>query len=102
MRISHWSSDLCSSDLTGAQAYFNAGLLFDSPANQESATQSLCRRLCRFHNHAIHVLYCRFAETFFWPRQRNRTTELILCTEHGTSHGKIGKASCSERVCKSV
>src|SRR3546814_2716160 len=85
MRISDWSSDVCSSDLTHA---------LSQPAFES----------------ALEVLAANGVETLIAPRGEYTPTPVISHAilvynrgrTSGLADGKIGSASCRERVCQYV
>src|SRR3546814_8991701 len=89
MRISDWSSDVCSSDLAGPQA--------------RDRTDGACLRLGRRHGGRG-----RAAVRTIAPGQRSDTVAKLsrirlACAGTSTvTPSKIGRASCRERVCQYV
>src|SRR3546814_15626469 len=82
MRISDWSSDVCSSDLSA------------SPAGDP------LRRECRFHADQPDRVLCKRAGRQQQRAGEDRRRTGCLCEEE--SHCEIGRASCRERVCQYV
>src|SRR3546814_7095641 len=110
MRISDWSSDVCSSDLHAVEIRHES---FRDPAFID-----------QLRNHDV-ALVC--ADTVAWPRLMDLTSDFVYCRLHGSEElylsgyddaaldrwasrvrawscgkAKIGRASCRERVCQYV
>src|SRR3546814_7006790 len=80
MRISDWSSDVCSSDLAGGDA--------DHPLHQVEPGDQLGHRVL-YLNSRIHF----------------KKVEVLILIDDKLDRGagrEIGRASCRERVCQSV
>src|SRR3546814_1154159 len=90
MRISDWSSDVCSSDLIDLIALAHAVLAHRRHANSSdflTPEEHLASRGCQFTGQ--HGKECGFAR----PVGANHTVQLAF---------PIGRASCRERVCQFV
>src|SRR3546814_18395835 len=79
MRISDWSSDVCSSDLAAARSPIDALL-----ASRERPGEAL-----------------RLADTIL-SRDATHCLALTVRADIPLRQGKIGRASCRERVCQYV
>src|SRR3546814_14001297 len=101
MRISDWSSDVCSSDLV-------VDVRCVEGADQQDAMVKLLRRLVQVERSLLHValanvevcalegLHCRWKVAVkILPRHIER---LLRCLRSR----KIGRASCRDRVCQYV
>src|SRR3546814_10413398 len=98
MRISDWSSDVCSSDLAGAKGRETW------PSRMAEMRHSLFR-IARLRSVAM-------PDDDFTPKlgrkasKDGKTTQkyggriLVAARLAGTKTGEIGRASCRERVCK--
>src|SRR3546814_14601648 len=99
MRISDWSSDVCSSDLIG----------------EEEQAVTACRGEIVLHRHPADDCPQKIAEVKIARGLNARddphlgfpssTLEVgehfrVECTDHPRHAEKIGRASCRERVCK--
>src|SRR3546814_19044022 len=91
MRISDWSSDVCSSDLIPAFVDYSAPkLLWPFFSQMVEAQRYLCvdANACRFrHNH---------------PNITRPHTHFRFSNHPATKSQQIGRASCRERVCQYV
>src|SRR3546814_2103570 len=86
MRISDWSSDVCSSDLTGERVVTLRSCLSASSTFPRNAGDSAVRRLVSGCE-GFSVLARRMAP---------------VISAGDASSAKIGRASCRERVCQYV
>src|SRR3546814_5449889 len=84
MRISDWSSDVCSSDLAGEAAPIAGDRLQSSAAGAQKKVL-FSRELCRYCDEPLRAGKIRFGAVL--PALRRR---------------EIGRASCRERVCQYV
>src|SRR3546814_3990834 len=85
MRISDWSSDVCSSDLLQPFGYFQPGHLVELNVHQDQIRPVRACHLERFHS---------------VPRLQDGVTlrfQQVMEELH-----EIGRASCRERVCQYV
>src|SRR3546814_5817042 len=114
MRISDWSSDVCSSDLTGDIAPYFYGLL---AVVGVLAVATACRfyfvswlgeRVVADIRLSVHNHLLTLAPGFF---EENRPSEIasrltadtsVIEQVVGSTASKIGRASCRERVCQYV
>src|SRR3546814_15260178 len=108
MRISDWSSDVCSSDLASCNGARKVALPFDIVSRAE---ETIRRR--SEGNRARPILGTAFAELKeldFSSVQSKITetnsfegvSEAIEFAESAVRHAEIGRASCRERVCQYV
>src|SRR3546814_4683724 len=91
MRISDWSSDVCSSDLLGRMD--TTKLLLESIAIRKCVETGYNRMAVKL---APHILYTRHDELFI---------DAVTIEREGKPPReikKIGRASCRERVCQYV
>src|SRR3546814_11722519 len=90
MRISDWSSDVCSSDLEAARPGVTGKLIVDAVLDA--------------HPHAAVAWMPSLADAADYLAARLRTGDLCLTLGAGdlTSLPEIGSASCRERVCAEV
>src|SRR3546814_5952912 len=77
MRISDWSSDVCSSDLDR-----------HSRSCKDTITS--------------YSLSSRISQTLFMTAQIAKCNDSCMIKPHDARYGKIGRASCRERVCQYV
>src|SRR3546814_9798173 len=100
MRISDWSSDVCSSDLLGKQGEYHARA--HAAAEQGFAAACVAARITE----AVSTLAANpIADTGMRARARSAAIAAGAATYHyDATFGKpaIGRASCRERVCKYV
>src|SRR3546814_3864914 len=98
MRISDWSSDVCSSDLQ--TSYGNTGVLVENPwlvVNNPGLWKSLAR-IARNRDPRVRVDW-RFVSSrlplfaAFLARTSTRHADAV-------AHSQIGRESCRERVCQ--
>src|SRR3546814_17920748 len=98
MRISDWSSDVCSSDLTNVlphddvDTYFHTTAGADEGIRTDARIFAYCATCAQAGNYARSLNYC------IWP-------DINIISQHDSALGKtinIGRASCRERVCKYV
>src|SRR3546814_11894392 len=102
MRISDWSSDVCSSDLIGDP--------HDAPpeAGDEALGYRLGQQvgflLRRAHQHASEVFQSKIGNRNLTPQQFSVLVTLLERREIAQTRlgGQIGRASCRERVCQYV
>src|SRR3546814_15075681 len=98
MRISDWSSDVCSSDLDYAYfydaLYGSAVYLYDNAGDQISPNQYI-DGIDRYRRNFFEARVAspadariRFIGGFFWKRQKHNT--------------EIGRATCRDKVCPAV
>src|SRR3546814_4420636 len=99
MRISDWSSDVCSSDLLQAAAQtlqsWRQRELLERRAVPERA------RLLRQHRHVVPRIVDRLIATIA-PRMLGNGITLTDNDPVGIGVNQIGRASCRERVCQYV
>src|SRR3546814_9775677 len=97
MRISDWSSDVCSSDL-------------QSSGHEETRDQSwyqscfrldLSPLLGRFIHHEMYKPKIRYSANHDGS-QNSQVNETHLAVVHAVHIHEIGRASCRERVCQYV
>src|SRR3546814_5550512 len=98
MRISDWSSDVCSSDLVAAY-YDNLAKFARLGIKHETAVRS-----------AFQELLESCARQFDWKLvpeyrikrkgQADASVDGALLDNYGLNHGQIGRATCRERVCQ--
>src|SRR3546814_5284866 len=105
MRISDWSSDVCSSDLIGNPVATHDGVLVDATQIQSAALAGTCflRSL---------ILRMNAAHTQLLPGGHEAQIQRVVTqAQHAVMNGsghdrampfKIGRASCRERVCQYV
>src|SRR3546814_7187803 len=96
MRISDWSSDLCSSDLKVALLLVNA-----SQQLTGDALGMVRPDIIQFHGSETPewlAVVKRLAPADIWKAVGLKDAETL--TRMWKYHGKIGRASCGERVCK--
>src|SRR3546814_8581901 len=86
MRISDWSSDVCSSDLDGLVDALGGG--FAVAALEETWNRAIAQKAVRF------VLIGNLSELLSHPEARDHAS--------GNVRRQIGRASCRERVCQYV
>src|SRR3546814_20875463 len=101
MRISDWSSDVCSSDLSGLnEGRLNAEVLPRAPQSLAQST-ALVPTTTGFLNDD-----CSAMSLWIFTRDHKAETiaSLISAVKHYESSMKqeIGRAACRERVCKYV
>src|SRR3546814_5511300 len=85
MRISDWSSDVCSSDLRIEQAAAGARIMGAARGEQRDAAGDRLRRGIFADRHHFHARF-----------------EVGLTAFEAAPLDKIGRASCRERVCQYV
>src|SRR3546814_14812482 len=102
MRISDWSSDVCSSDLAAAAIRARAGEIAGANAKDMAAargkglTDALLDRLALTPDR-IEVMARGVEEVAALPDPVGRTL-----AEWERPNGQIGRAACRERVCQYV
>src|SRR3546814_18488119 len=100
MRISYWSSDVCSSDLVGHQcmAQHHSARHFNLGGVRTAAKPGLCpgRRIADHtaHPYVYSMVLLRISRQGCYGRG--------LSLMDDAEHKKIGKESCRERVCQYV
>src|SRR3546814_1631608 len=87
MRISDWSSDVCSSDLYPSRFPLRAESVKDNGARTEGVEALNMRRVARELGVSARLLYHHV-------RNKDEMVELLA--------DEIGRASCRERVCQYV
>src|SRR3546814_18799022 len=92
MRISDWSSDVCSSDLDVQDYRFRHDPHGSMPAPPAGGRSAHVRRLPRRPSHPI-----RFLPFSFIPLPLSHRTP-----PNCQGYAEIGRASCRERVCQYV
>src|SRR3546814_19138377 len=106
MRISDWSSDVCSSDLHVTVR--NTGILVNLAANNKTGSfiKRDCVRLCRKRN-VMPALSPAIGNGLFQDSLAHTSVTQILDNSHATNHAtgknageEIGRASCRARVCQ--
>src|SRR3546814_5195206 len=117
MRISDWSSDVCSSDLTVSRQSGRVSLLWqpndtlqnltvmsiDHVGGNSTATRLKTVDRCGDTNNG-YALNCS-ADYLFNPSTpvgAGAWTNYLAHNPHANPGGKIGRASCRERVCQYV
>src|SRR3546814_1783568 len=91
MRISDWSSDVCSSDLSQLYRFSNSTYM-ELLQNNGKLTFALLGKLCiRLHQRINEI------ETLSLKNATHRVVRYLL-----TQLAQIGRASCRERVCTYV
>src|SRR3546814_3472373 len=97
MRISDWSSDVCSSDLE-AGAETQAGGILDEGALVDRAEQAAALQVGCHHRHDVgaELLLFLHLAVEFGQRDRQRLHEALVDID------EIGRASCRESVCQYV
>src|SRR3546814_1329100 len=90
MRISDWSSDVCSSDLGALHAVRNVEERIEEVRQEDQRADLVARRVGDQHDLAV----TRGGELLVGRRDEvEQVAELAA--------GEIGRASCRERVCQS-
>src|SRR3546814_17268031 len=109
MRISDWISDVCSSDLIGVTGFEVADgalwHLLDAPVEMQGTVEAvvnpLFRQMMRESHTATHILNALVFQSF-----DGALVTGAQMNDDGTARIafdlQIGRASCRERVCKSV
>src|SRR3546814_8885367 len=101
MRISDWSSDVCSSDLAGIE---RQAIEQDAHRPATAAAQACCAVAAEAtagpYLHARHGRE-QFGEAARFQR-RDRHTDHDAAVLQLAAGAEIGRASCRERVCQSV
>src|SRR3546814_10518244 len=100
MRISDWSSDVCSSDLLAALGFKAKALLFSaSPLFNEQATGTLA-----YDNELLERCAKASQETIDLAISLIGTQPAGMpqVNADGLTNWEIGRASCRERVCQYV
>src|SRR3546814_21153009 len=95
MRISYWSSEVCSSDLTGVDRTLSRPFrhgLGSSPQPYSRKTEEAWHRTCRYTVGPATRGHSRMVVAF-----RGRASTL-----RPPDGGEIGRASCRARVCQYV
>src|SRR3546814_16298571 len=104
MRISDWSSDVCSSDLIDAQrVVFNSRYLeyFDIGITEYWRAAGVHDRWPGHSSPEFHV--ARAEVDYKVPILLDEEIDIcVRASRVGTSSMKIGRASCRERVCQYV
>src|SRR3546814_3825264 len=101
MRISDWSSDVCSSDLQVEQ-YLHHGVMVAVHQRQrriEILGEAHARKLARARG--FHRLMDRLIEVDRSARDRLPAREMLHLVDQSRD-AEIGRASCRERVCQYV
>src|SRR3546814_4086323 len=98
MRISDWSSDVCSSDLLEEARFFYAIRL---PANA-ALREKIAHRLTRPVGRPSLTKVKRFFEDFEYQAASWDKPRRVIAKIEWHPGEQIGRASCRERVCKSV
>src|SRR3546814_19439772 len=107
MRISDWSSDVCSSDLVVSGPIGRERVHYEAPAS-ERLDADMSRFLDWFETAAPDpVLKAGIAHLWFvtihpFDDGNGRIARTIADLALARAEGKIGRASCRERVCKYV
>src|SRR3546814_17592829 len=81
MRISDWSSDVCSSDLSGLARHEQADVVVELIGGSDGPALTLARETLKQGRHFV-------------------TANKAMIAHHGLE--QIGRASCRERVCQYV
>src|SRR3546814_15901159 len=101
MRISDWSSDVCSSDLFNLDAFqhlFSANAVM-GPFSRPSVSQSYVMKCSDGKWIALHLS----SPPKFWPGLAAAMEKLALFdAERFATRAAIGRASCRVRVCQYV
>src|SRR3546814_10272990 len=98
MRISDWSSDVCSSDLFRDTDRVSLTYLGDGAVNQGQVYES-------FNMAALWklpVIYIIENNKYGMGTAVTRAAAGPSLADRGHAYGKIGRASCRERVCQNV
>src|SRR3546814_11779280 len=97
MRISDWSSDVCSSDLTRLDA-----VLVIEGDGVGAVAEAGQRELC--HRRRLRVVVCRIAvdDRVVQDDAETGIPDAVLERELPAVERQIGRASCRERVCQYV
>src|SRR3546814_14339532 len=101
MRISDWSSDVCSSDLCGVSAH--SGCLMHQRRLENKAQTGESRRMDhQARQDAPRQRIIKAARKLFDAKGFHATTTAELATEAAVSIGPSGRAACREGVCQYV
>src|SRR3546814_9823153 len=95
MRISDWSSDVCSSDLSNMSIPHLNALPVIAPKKSLAATAVFCGGRI-----AINQESKRYVRRF-WTIGKG-TLYCVIIVRTARCSGEIGRASCRERVCQTV
>src|SRR3546814_11052593 len=117
MRISDWSSDVCSSDLTRRNIQ-SLPLAERCRLSQVNSLTSFCDHWCKLitlgsssqssfeYSSIIRMFDGRsLPKSPFQPREKSfelMKIRLSIALSFGAMHSKIGSASCRDRVCQYV
>src|SRR3546814_8604235 len=115
MRISDWSSDVCSSDLSGTTGnpkgviitignmlFAAEGLLKSMPPKGQERFFSYLPLAHAFERGAVELASIYFGAEVFFLENLEKLAEQLPEVAPTRFYGEIGRASCRERVCQYV
>src|SRR3546814_13862127 len=99
MRISDWSSDVCSSDLESEHVCYNAGY---TNVHEMIPWRTLTGRQSLYQDHHWMRAFGEGLVTWRPPIDTKTVRQVVGKLPNGNTEIQIGRASCRARVCQYV